>query len=334
MGSGMDRYWAKAKRILMGNVSHETVVFVFFLFIASGFWLLQTLNETFEVELKIPLRLTGVPDRVVLTTELPEYLKVQVRDKGTTLIKYYKKSQLPTVEVDFGKYDNGTGGHVQLYGTEIIHSLQDVMDPATQILSVRPDTIEYFYNRGLSRRLPVQVCGTVATSPQNYLQEVRTAPDSVTVYASSAVLDTMTYAYTQPVEFTELSENTSAPVRMRQIKGVKYEPATVRMTASVGYYTEKTLAIPVMGLNFPADKSLKTFPSTVEVTFRVESSRYQSTLPEDFVLAITYEELLQNEGDKYRLHLKSLPEGVSNVRIHPIEVDYLIEHKDSEDQQQ
>lgn len=331
----MNNLWTKVKRILMGNISHETMVFVFFLFISAGFWLLQTLNETFEVELQIPLRLTGVPDKVVLTTELPEYLRVQVRDKGTALIRYYRESELPTVEVDFGQYDNGAvSGHVQLYGTEMVRTLQDMMDATTQILSVRPDTLEYFYNRGLSRRLPIRVCGTITTSPLNYIQEIRTEPDSVTVYATSAVLDTMEYAYTQPVEMTELSENTSSEVRMRVMKGVKYDPATVMMKASVGYYTEKTLDIPVMGLNFPADKTLKTFPSVVQITFRIESARFQSIVPEDFVLAITYEELLQNPDEKFRLHLKSLPEGVSNARIQPAEVDYLIEHKDVEDQPQ
>ena len=41
-----------------------------------------------------------------------------------------------------------------------------------------------------------------------------------------------------------------------------------------------------------------------------------------------------NASDKYRLHLKSLPEGVSNVRITPAEVDYLIEQIETEDVKQ
>ena len=46
---------------------------------------------------------------------------------------------------------------------------------------------------------------------------------------------------------------------------------------------------------------------------------------EDFVLVVSYEELLQNTSSKIPLHLKSIPEGVSAVRIHPAEVDYLLE---------
>ena len=44
--------------------------------------------------------------------------------------------------------------------------------------------------------------------------------------------------------------------------------------------------------------------------------------------------LLRNPGPKYRLHLKSLPPGVSNVRISPQEVDYLIENVASDDSEE
>ena len=114
------------------------------------------------------------------------------------------------------------------------------------------------------------------------------------------------------------------------MKGVEYEPSVVQMVAHVGYYAEKTVEVPIIGLNFPGDKELRTFPSKAKVTFRVESGQYQRITAENFVLAITYEELLQNPTDKYRLHLKSLPEGVTNARISPREVDYLIELSEME----
>ena len=41
-------------------------------------------------------------------------------------------------------------------------------------------------------------------------------------------------------------------------------------------------------------------------------------------------ELLANESSKISLHLKSIPEGVSSVRIHPSEVEYLLEQTGEE----
>lgn len=77
---------------------------------------------------------------------------------------------------------------------------------------------------------------------------------------------------------------------------------------------------------------MRTFPSKVKVTFRVGMSRFKEITADDFVLAVTYEELMKNRSPKIQLHLKSMPSGVSNVRIDPSEVDYLIEQVQEENE--
>ena len=61
----------RIKGFLLSDKSREFLIFLFFYFIASAFWLLQTLNNDYETEFSIPVRLRGVPDNVMLTTEPP-----------------------------------------------------------------------------------------------------------------------------------------------------------------------------------------------------------------------------------------------------------------------
>ena len=58
----------KVKDFLLSDKSREFLIFLFFFFIASGFWLLQTLNNDYETEFSIPVRLKGVPNNVVITS--------------------------------------------------------------------------------------------------------------------------------------------------------------------------------------------------------------------------------------------------------------------------
>ena len=51
---------------------------------------------------------------------------------------------------------------------------------------------------------------------------------------------------------------------------------------------------------------------------------------DDFHINVSYEELLKLGTDKYTVKLKSLPRGVSHVRIHPEQVDFLIEQLSSD----
>ena len=335
MGYGLAKIWVRIRNIFFGSKSHEFFVFLFFFAVSACFWLLQTLNETFETEISVPLALKNVPEKVHITTGLPSQIHVTIRDRGTTLLRFFRYTVQNALEVDFEKYDAGlTNARVQVPITDVQRLIQSQLGVTSHVISVRPDTLEYYYNRGVARQLPIKVCGSISASPQNYIQSMNLSEDSVMVYAPNNVLDTMQYAYTQAVSLSGLKENVTQSVSFRRMKGVEYVPNKVEMTTFVGYYAEKTVEVPIIGLNFPGDKELRTFPSRARVTFRVESGQYQRITAENFVLAVTYEELLQNPSDKYRLHLKSLPEGVTNARISPQEVDYLIEKSEMEGENQ
>ena len=317
------------KEVLFGTKSHELLVFSFFLAVSFGFWLLQALNETLEREVQYSVELDGVPSDVVIIDSLPSTIGVTLHDRGVTLARHSISSifRPNRIRLDFTKYAKAkSDAEVIISPAEVQRLIRRNLLATTRIQSVRPDTLRFAYNHGLSRTLPVKLAGTVKASRQNYIQSIQIVPDSVRVFAPKAMLDTMKAVYSEEFSMEGLHEQGSHTIMLREQKLTKYEPEQVDIRVSVGYYTEKTVQVPVMGLNFPAEKKLRTFPSTVSITFRVESGRYHKVTAEDFVLATTYEELLQNtENSKLLLHLKTTPEGVSNVRISPQEVDYLIE---------
>jgi hypothetical protein len=78
----------RIKSFLLSKKSREFLIFLFFVFVSFCFWLLQVLNDEYETELSIPLKLKNVPENVVLTSELPHELKIGVKDRGTVLVNY------------------------------------------------------------------------------------------------------------------------------------------------------------------------------------------------------------------------------------------------------
>lgn len=303
------------------------LVFLFFLFVSAAFWMLQTLRDTLEMTVSLPVELRDMPSDVVLTTELPEKVELTLRDRGTILSQYLYQKKLKPLELNFANYDKAKEtDRVIIPHNDVMRLLQQQLEGSTRVLEILPDTLEYYYNRSLPRRFPVKVLGRFTTMPQNYLMNLHAYPDSVDVYAPKAMLDTMQYAYTAHVDWENLTDTKIDEVAMMPMRGVKYSHPTVRVQATVGYYIEKTVEVPVVGVNFPADKMLRTFPARVKLTFRVGEAEASRKWEEIFVLVVSYEELMENENSKVRLHLKTLPEGVANVRIQPQEVDYLIEH--------
>ncbi len=313
---------------LLREKGRDMMLFAFFFAVSLGFWLLQKLDDTFETDISVPLELVGVPDGTVITSPLPSEVTVTVRDRGTNLFQYMQRSKsLMPIRLDFTAYDNASAtGKVTIPLADVQRAFQQQMLSSTQVQQLRPSKFEFHYNRGVCRRLPVKYVGTVRTVQQNYLQRISVNPDTVMVYAPTSMLDTMWYAYTVRKDVADLDRTTAYDIPISSLTGVKVVPETIRMTAHVDYYTEQTVSVPVVGLNFPAGISLRTFPAKVTIKYRVGASNVRNVKPENFVLVAAYEELRNNDRQKFTLQLKSIPPGVSNVRIYPKEVDYLLEY--------
>ncbi len=314
------------KAFLFSDKSREFLIFLLFLVVAAAFWLLRTLNENYEAEIVVPMKLVNVPEGVVITEDLPSALHLKVKDRGTVLVGYFYGNELPEVQVDYTRYSTESiTGSVQVPQADVQKLLTAGLMASTQMEQVRPDAYEFHYNKGVRKRLPVRLAGRLKTAPQYYLLETTFTPDSVWVYAPLTQLDTMQAVYTQPFDAENLNEDVTRTLSLTHSRGMKVIPAETELKLKVDVYTEKTVEVPVLAMDFPPTHDLRTFPGKVNVTFRVGAVNFKDIEADDFLLAVTYEELMENRHPKLQLKLKVLPEGVSHVRIHPSEVDYLIE---------
>ncbi len=314
----------KTKDFLLSEKSREFFVFLFFFLVAAGFWLLQTLNNDYEMEFAIPVRLKGVPDHIVLTSEPVSNLHVRVRDKGTVLMNYVLGKRFYPITLDFADYEK-TDNRVSVDASQFEKMVRGELKASTKLVSMQPDTLEYIYASGQSKRVPVRLQGSVEAGGQYYLSDTLFTPDSVQVYAPAYLLDTVTAAYTVPLKIEDISDTLRRNVGLSSAHGVKFVPASVDMMLPVDIYTEKSVEVPVRGVNFPAGKVLRTFPANIQVTFQVGMSRFRQVGAENLHIYVSYEELLKSGSDKYTVRLKSIPKGVSRVRYNPPQVDFLIE---------
>ena len=319
----------RIKDFLLSDKSREFLIFLFFFLIASGFWLIQTLNNDYEAEFSIPVRMKDVPNNIVLTSEPPSELRVRVKDKGTVLLNYMLGKSFFPVNLSFPDY-KGQNNHVKIFASEFEKKILSQLNASSKILSIKPDTLDYIYSTGKSKLVPVHFQGKVTAGLQYYVSDTICSPDSVLVYAPAGILDTITTAYTQEVNLENISDTIRQRVALDNKKGVKFVPASVELTFPVDIYTEKTVEVPLRGINFPADKVLRAFPSKVQITFQVGLKRFRSIKASDFVINVSYEELLKLGSDKYTVKLKSAPRGINQIRIVPEQVDFLIEQVSSD----
>lgn len=302
----------------------QFLIFLFFLALSTVFWIFQTLNETYDEEIRVQLELRNVPGNVVITTPLPATVQVTLRDKGIALLSYRYTRKLKPVVVDFNTYSNATG-HVTIQASELLKQVSGQLLSSTQLLSFKPDAMQLYYNYGECKRVPVILLGQVRAARLYTLADTQLSTDSVTVYALKEQLDTITAAYINPFDLRNLSDTTKVKAEFAKVSGVKFVPSSVDITFCIDRLVEKTVQVPVQQVNFPASKQLRTFPASVNVSFQVGMGLYRNITSENFVLVVNYEDLLKNKSSHCHLSLKTIPTGVSHVKITPQDVEYVIE---------
>ena len=314
------------RNFLFSWMNREFLIFLFFLAVSGAFWLLMALNETYEREIEVPVQLVDIPKNVVLTSDTTTDIRVTVSDKGFSLLAYMYGNKIHTIKVGFKNYAKKTGDGV-VTSAELQKLVYKQLFNSSHIISVKPDKYEFFFNYGLKKRVPVKLYGKIIPGQSYYLSKVLFSPDSVDIYASKEVLDSIKYVNTRLLNIADLTDTLIRNVALNKIKGVKYVPENVKISICPDILTEEKFEVPIIAVNMPEGKILRTFPSRVTVTFTVGASLFRTIRPEGFKVIADYNEVVNNPSDKCNIYLRSVPHGVRNARISANEVDYLIEEQ-------
>ncbi len=312
---------------LFSSLNKEFLIFLFFLLLSGAFWLMMALNETYEEELKVPVRLVGMPRNAVMTDEPADTVKVTVRDKGFTLVTYKYGHWFRPLTFKFATYANEDQGHGAIPAADIIKQVQSQLYGSSKLLSVKPEKLDFYFTYGASKKVPIRFRGKISTSKSYYLAHTEFSPMMVTAYANKKVLDELKYVEIEPFNYRNLQDTIHQNVRLQKIRGVKLVPSTVRLSVYPDVLTEESIEVPVSAVNMPAGMVLRTFPSRVTVRFTIGASQFRMIRPEQFNVVVDYQTLAENPSDKCTLQLRSVPSSVSKAMLELDKVDYLLEQQ-------
>ena len=316
----------EAKRFFHGEQWRELLVFSFFVLLAFGFWLLQSLQQEYEMELNFPVRYRNVPADIAFDNPLPEQVKVKVKDRGSVLLNYTFRRSFAPISIAVYKDKSQKDGVLRVTRKQLETDIQKQLISTTLLEGFEPQQIDIRYSKRASKEVPVIFEGAVRPVAGFQLAgEIRISPLRVTAYATSALLDTLKEAQTVYAEIADVNMETTHTLRLRPIEGVSFEPPEVSVTIPVEEYTEKTLDVPVVCDGVPSHYTVRLFPSTVKVTCSVPLSRFTTLSEKLFEIHIPYSSLAQNALGTLPVKLTKQPEWVRIVTLSPDQVEFLLE---------
>lgn len=320
-------FFQSISNFLFSRANREFLIFLFFFAIAGVFWLLTTLNETTEQEVKITVRYVNVPKNAVITSPEVDTLRVTVADKGINLLSFLYGGQRHQVSVDFQRYAHSAGSG-SVGQSDLLRLVAKELPASSKVNSIKPEKFVFYYNYGERKQVPVRMRGQVVPEKLYFISDTIVEPDSVTIYASRQKLDSISVVYTEQLNFTDWHDTLIVKPYLQKLTGVKVIPEQVCFTFITDVLTEESIeGIPVVGINMPEGKVLRTFPAKVRVRFVTGMKRYQQLSPADFLVVADYNEFSKSQSPKCNIYLRRSPSNISRAKLEVQQVDYLIEER-------
>ncbi len=299
-------------------------MFMVFLAVSGILWPVLSLNEEEQSDIRMPLKITHVPDSVTMISLGPDALSVSLRAKGTQLMKM-SFGGAPTVNVDFRAY--ARKGLLQLNNADLKALVRNASG-GSQVSVVYPDTLSLPYTTNRGYRLPVKVDYKVTPGPQSALAgRPVLSVDTVSVFMvpGTKIPDNYTSVSTEPIRLLGLDKTTTQRVRLVGPPHARVIPDSVDITFEVEPMIFKSRKVVIEPINVPQDTKLITFPAQIDVFFMVPMSSY-SKGDVHFRVVADYRKINMLNGSKMvKLRLIDVPSHLQNVQLSADSAEYIIE---------
>ncbi len=303
----------------------EALIFFFFVLLSLGFWLLQSLQQEYEIEINIPVRYKNIPPDISFTETPPQEVIAKVKDKGSVLLNYSFGRSFVPIETNM-KNQAEKSGSISISKKAIENDIQKQLLATTSLVTFEPQHIEAAYSKRIKKEIPVVFNGTIQTNPGFHVSgNITIAPMNISVYASDVVLDTLNQAKTVFTEIKKGNKTITKTVQLQKVSEATYDPTSVTITIPIEEFTEKTLEIPVLCTDLPPHYTLRTFPSVAKVTCSIPLSRFKDLSEDAFEIRFSFKDLEQNVSGSLPIQLTKKPDWVSSVALVPDKIEFILE---------
>lgn len=321
-----EELFQRLKQEIHSTTGKNALLFLVFLCVSTVFWMLLALNDEIQREFDIPVELTEVPDSVTLISSPPQSINVSVKDKGRALARY-QWGGTPSIKFRFKDF-HASDGRIAMGKTQINGVVRSYFGAGAVISVSKPDSIVIVYTTRPGRLLPVKLNIEAQADPRYVINgPITVSNDSVKIYSADDLPITLTHVDTYPSSHAGLTDTTSVMVKVKVPEGMRAVPAAVRVTIPVEPLISKTRMVPVEVVNVPADKSLVTFPSEVEISYLIPMSQYNN----DYFSVKAYVDYNKisplRSVTKIPVDLPLLPDSYRGAMLSTDSVEYVIEQK-------
>lgn len=323
----------KIKAFLLRQRWKEALIFFAFVLLSLGFWMMQSLQEEYEMEISFPVKYKNIPVDIVFDEPLPEKITARVKDKGSVLINYSFAIKFSPIDINFRtKTEQTDESQLLISQKELETDIQRQLIASSSLISFEPHQINLKHSKRAHKEIPVFFHGNINLEPGFQISgDIQINPAVVSVYASKATLDSLQVIETASTEIKKVNKTVTKAILLQKIQGVAFDPETVTITVPVDEFSEKVLEVPVQCVNIPPKYTVRLLPNKIKVSSRIPLSRFKELQADQFEISIPFDDLEQNLSGIHPVKLTKQPDWIQGVSLSPNKIEFIIEQNKTDD---
>jgi len=295
------------------NIFTASVIFAVIL------WGSISLSDIYYTNVDVKLRLTNLPHSYTTGSPLPEKIKLRVKGQGWRLVFINVGP-----ETEFRVSVGGDSGRHNLNLYNYLESNRWLLADV-EIINIYPDSIKFFVERIISKKLPVTSGFDLEFKPGYGLaSDIIYKPDSVIVSGSFSIIKNMREIKTTYKSLSALDSKTETDVSLPGLNGFNYSANLIEVVLDIQRIVDKQFEnITVDVIDIPPRKEVVLLPNKIGFNVRGGIEILGKLKPEQFRAYVRYPFLVQDTTGSVTPVLE-MPKNVTLQYLKPERLRYVI----------
>ncbi|MAP81480.1 MAG: hypothetical protein CL526_10370 [Aequorivita sp.] len=313
-----------AKGILKGNKNLKIKRFLFFIFIATIFWVLTKFSREFTTTMEAKIRYQNIPETTALSENNLHKLTFDLTANGFEILFY--KFKKPKIDISVGEFYNKEDAYFTISKSELTRLVASNFNTNLGIKNLSVEALKVALDPIVLKKVPVipqlEISFKEGFKP---IDSLEITPDSIMVSGPSGTLQNLKSISTEAFSVNNIDANFTKTLKVVSPNDeiVNFKPKQVEINLGVAEFSQGQFTLPVEVINLPPNLEIKLVSPVITVFFDVSISKFADISKDDFRVICDYAK--RNETDNFMLpSLEKAPDGIQNIVFDPKKIDYLI----------
>jgi len=301
--------------------------FLFFLFLASLFWLLTKISKEFSAPVTCKIEYQNIPETLSAREISDEEITFNLFTSGYDFFGYTLKQ--PSLIVDLSKYSTNINNKIVITGDELIKDINEQFSSSRTVNSLDIDALTIMVDPIVKKKVFVVIKKDV-TYKKGFKQVGPSliSPDSIFISGPEKQVALIDSLVTENIKLDFVDQDISEKVNIQtpNFDDINLSNESVLVSWEVKEIAQKKFEIPITLINKPTGKTIKIIPNRIKIRVNVTLDHYNDIDEENFKITCDYNK--RNVEENFMVaHLDETPKWVENVELETQKIDFLIFQK-------